>query len=296
MRQLLAARFPPESAAARVNNKNKHCAIWHESTHLQPAEVARHHARQAKRLAARRRPVVHVEAGGRGRKPMARHHHHAGHDARALRWPKRNLRVAEGWWRLAQLGAWSKGAREVEAQRVHELERGVDLAQLRRGDAHQSAEEAIVVFELEGGGGGRQLCRNVHAPLHGALLAHEVHPGKRGVARVHARSARQIAQHAAPRALAVDGAVALQPAAVSNERVAQEDGFRERGVAQRRQQAACGGGIKSASAGGACIRRNCWCQIREGALGERPGEGHFTIALGWWSVDFQTLMCCTIYI
>ena len=287
MRQLLAARFPPESAAARVNNKNKHCAIWHESTHLQPAEVARHHARQAKRLPARRRPVVHVEAGGRGRKPMARHHHHAGHDARALRWPKRNLRVAEGWRRLAQLGAWSKGAREVEAQRVHELERGVDLAQLRSGDAHQPAEEAIVVFEVEGGGGGGRRCRNLHAPLLGALLAHEVHPEKRGVARLHARSAGQIAQHAAPRALAVDGAVALQPAAVSNERVAQEDGFSERGVAQRRQQAVGGGGIKSASAGGACIRRNCRREIKEGALGERLGEGHFTLyAPGWRSVNF----------
>ena len=66
MRQLLAARFPPESAAARVNNKNKRCGILHESTHLQPAEVARHHAREAKRLPARRRPVVHVEAGGPG--------------------------------------------------------------------------------------------------------------------------------------------------------------------------------------------------------------------------------------
>ena len=38
----------------------------------------------------------------------------------------------------------------MEAQRVHELERGVDLAQLRSGDAHQPAEEAIVVFEVEG--------------------------------------------------------------------------------------------------------------------------------------------------
>jgi hypothetical protein len=118
MRQLLAARFPPESAAARVNNKKKHCAIWHESTHLQPAEVARHHARPAKRLAARRRPGVHVEAGGRGRKPMARHRRHTGHDARALRWPKRNLRVAEGWRRLAQLLASAEiaGAR---SERVH---------------------------------------------------------------------------------------------------------------------------------------------------------------------------------
>jgi len=164
MRQLLAARFSPESAAARVNNKNKHCATLHESTHLQPVEVARHHARQAKRLPARRRPVVHVEAGGRGRKPMARHRRHAGHDARALRWPKRNLRVVEGWRRLAQLGAWSKGAREVEAQRVHELERGVDLAQLRSGDAHQPAEEAIVVFEVEGGGGGAALQKPARPP------------------------------------------------------------------------------------------------------------------------------------
>ncbi len=92
--------------------------------------------------------------------------------------------------------------------------------------------------------GGRR-CRNLRALQLGALLAHEVHPEKRGVARVHARSAGQIAQHAAPRALAVDGAVALQPAAVSNERVAQEDGFSERGVAQRRQQAAGDGGIES---------------------------------------------------
>ena len=104
--------------------------------------------------------------------------------------------------------------------------------------------------KLKKGAGGGRRCRNLHAPLLGALLAHEVHPEKRGVARLHARSARQIAQHAAPRALAVDGAVALQPAAVSNERVAQEDGFSERGVAQRRQQAAGGGGIKSAGAGG----------------------------------------------
>jgi hypothetical protein len=29
VRQLLAARFPPESAAARVN-ENKHCAILHK--------------------------------------------------------------------------------------------------------------------------------------------------------------------------------------------------------------------------------------------------------------------------
>ena len=29
MRQLLAARFPPESAAGRVN-ENKHCAIFHK--------------------------------------------------------------------------------------------------------------------------------------------------------------------------------------------------------------------------------------------------------------------------
>ena len=34
MRQLLATRYPPESAAARVNNKNKRCGTLHESTHL----------------------------------------------------------------------------------------------------------------------------------------------------------------------------------------------------------------------------------------------------------------------
>jgi hypothetical protein len=187
---------------------------------------------------------------------MARHRRHAGHDARTLRWPKRNLRVAEGWRRLAQLGARSKGAREVEAQRVHELERGVDLMQLRCGDAHQPAEEAVVVLELEGGVGGGRRCRKLRAPELGALLAHEVHPEKRSVAHVHARSGHQIAQHAAPRAPAVGGAVALQPAAVSNQRVALEDSFRECGVAQSRQEAVGGGGIKSASAGGACVRRN----------------------------------------
>ena len=106
---------------------------------------------------------------------MARHRHHAGHDARALRWPKRNLRVGEGWRRLAQLGAWSKGAREAEAQRVHELERGVDLAQLRSGDAHQPAEEAIVVFELEGGagGGGAALAALASAEIAGARSERE---------------------------------------------------------------------------------------------------------------------------
>jgi hypothetical protein len=66
----------------------------------------------------------------------------------------------------------------------------------------------------------------------------------------------------------VGGAVALQPAAVSNERVAQDDSFSESGVAQRRQQAVGGGGIKSASAGGACMIRNCRRKIREGALEE----------------------------
>ena len=85
---------------------------------------------------------------------------------------------------------------------------------------------------------GRRSAANLRALQLGALLAHEVHTEKRGVAHVHARSGNQIAQHAAPSALAVGGAVALQPAAaVSNQRVAQEDSFRERGVAQRRQQA-----------------------------------------------------------
>jgi hypothetical protein len=75
--------------------------------------------------------------------------------------------------------------------------------------------------------------------------------------------------------------------------VAQEDGFSERGVAQRRQQAVGGGGIKSASAGGACIRRNCRREIREGALGERLaklGEGHFgelRAKGGWMTVAGQ---------
>jgi hypothetical protein len=96
----------------------------------------------------------------------------AGHDARALRWPTRNLRVGEGWRRLAQLGAWSKGARVVEAQRVHELEWGVDLAQLRSGDAHQPAEEAIVVFEVEGGGGGAGGAAETFTP---PCLAHCLH-------------------------------------------------------------------------------------------------------------------------
>ena len=112
----------------------------------------------------------------------------------------------------------------------------------------------------------------LHASALGAILAHKVHPEKRGVAHVHASSVEQIAQHAAPCAFARGGRVALQPAVVSNKRVAQENSFRECGVAQSRQQAVGGGGVKSASAGGACMRRNCMGEIREGALGERLGE------------------------
>jgi hypothetical protein len=116
---------------------------------------------------------------------------------------------------------------------------------------------------------GRRSAANLRALELGALLAHEVHTEKRGVAHVHARSGHQIAQHAAPRALAVDGAVALQPAAVLNQRVTQEDSFRECSVAQRRQLAVGGGEFKGASAGGACVRRNYRREIREGALSDR---------------------------
>ncbi len=128
------------------------------------------------------------------------------------------------------------------------------LKELYNGNAHDPAQETIMIFDDEG---------QLHAPLLGALLAHEIHPEKRVVARVHARSGHQITQHAAPRALARGGAVALQPAAVSNQRVAQEDSFREGGVVQRRQQAVGGGGIESASAGS-----HNMCQIRERTLGE----------------------------
>ena len=111
---------------------------------------------------------------------------------------------------------------------------------------------------------GRRSAAKLRALQLGALLAHEVHPEKRGVARVHACSAGQIAQHAAPRALAAGGAVALQPAAVSNERVANEDSFCKCGVAQYEQQAVGGGGIKRASsAGGDCMSKNCRREIRE---------------------------------
>jgi hypothetical protein len=115
---------------------------------------------------------------------MARQRHHTRHDARALHWPKRNLCVVEGWRLLMHLDAWNKALREVKPRRMHELERGVDVTQLRSGDAHQPAEEAIVVFKR----GGRRRCRNWHASKLGTLLAHEVHPEKRVVARVHLQS------------------------------------------------------------------------------------------------------------
>ncbi len=154
-----------------------------------------------------------------------------------------------------------------EAQRgLDEHERGDDLEVEHEGNTQDLPQEAIVILEHRG---------QLHMPTLGPLFANEVHPKNRCVAhskyRAYAR-VEQFAQHAAPRALAPGGAVALQPAAVSNERVAQEDSFHERGIAQHRKDiAVC---VKFKNARGARIHRNCKRDIREGTLGESLGVGH----------------------
>ncbi len=84
--------------------------------------------------------------------------------------------------------------------------------------------------------GMRREWRHLHAPAPGALLAHEVNPKTNGVAHVYARRLEQVAQHAAPRALAVSCASAHEPARPLNTRVALQNCCREVCVAQTRQQ------------------------------------------------------------
>jgi hypothetical protein len=67
-------------------------------------------------------------------------------------------------------------------------------------------------------------------------------------------------------ALARGGGVALQADAVSNERVAQEDGVCEHGVAQRREDIA--EVVRFKNARGTRIHRKCKCDVSEGTLGE----------------------------
>ena len=68
------------------------------------------------------------------------------------------------------------------------------MTQLRNAHAHAPAEEGIVVFER----GEWQRFRNLNAPALGALLAHDVHLEKRGVAHVPAASnkSRSMLHHA----------------------------------------------------------------------------------------------------
>lgn len=127
-----------------------------------------------------------------------------------------------------------------------------------------------------------------HASAPGAFLAHEVNPHEGGVADGCACSVAQVAQHAAPRVLALHRSAALQPAAAANKRMARENRLGQLSVAQARQEQRGCGGVESAGAGGACIERNLVYQIWEGTLGERLEHWKSRLQEGGCSVVF----CC----
>jgi hypothetical protein len=104
--------------------------------------------------------------------------------------------------------------------------------------------------------GMRREWRHLHAPAPGALLAHEANPNTSGVAHVYARRLDQIAQHAAPRLLALGGTSAHEPARLLNTRVALQNSRRQLHVAQGQQQKLHSAPVERAGAGGAGGRRN----------------------------------------
>ena len=123
-------------------------AFSQQQLHLNLVDVTRHDAIQDERCPARRHPKVHVQAGRRGRKPMARRRGQLGHAAHPLRRPKRELCVVNGWRRLRKRGAKRCATAAGEAQPgLDKDERGIELVALRDGNDRHFAQEAVVIFE-----------------------------------------------------------------------------------------------------------------------------------------------------
>ena len=120
---------------------------------LNLVDVTRHDAIQDERSPARRHPKVHVQAGRRGRKPMARRRGQLGHAAHPLRRPKRELCVVNGWRGLRKRGTQRCATAAGEAQPgLDKDERGIELVALRDGNDRHFAQEAVLIFDGRGTG------------------------------------------------------------------------------------------------------------------------------------------------
>ena len=72
-----------------------------------------------------------------------------GHAARPLGWPKRELRVVNGWRRLRKRGAKRCATAAGEAQPgLGKDKRGIELGALRDGNGRHFAQEVVVIFEI----------------------------------------------------------------------------------------------------------------------------------------------------
>ena len=143
----------PEFAAAHVNGNRTACArvvtVLYK-THLNFPDVARHHAGEDDRVHARRRPVVHVVQSGRlGHQSAATHGGAAEHDAHSLRRPISALHVAHA--RHRHRGMERRTALQKEPRGGgDELKRRDNLVAMIVRNAHEPAEEKIVILESQG--------------------------------------------------------------------------------------------------------------------------------------------------
>ena len=141
------------SLLRRTSIKQAMRAFSQQQLHLNLVDVTRHDAIQDERSPARRHPKVHVQAGRRGRKPMARRRGQLGHAAHPLRRPKRELCVVNGWRRLRKRGAQRCATAVGEAQPgLDKDERGIELVALRDGNDRHFAQEAVLIFDGRGTG------------------------------------------------------------------------------------------------------------------------------------------------
>ena len=141
------------SLLRRTSIKQAMRAFSQQQLHLNLVHVTRHDAIQDERSPARRHPKVHVQAGRRGRKPMARRRGQLGHTAHPLGRPKRELCWVNGWRRLRERGAQTCATAAGEAQPgLDKDERGIELVALRDGNDRHFAEEVVLISEGRGTG------------------------------------------------------------------------------------------------------------------------------------------------